>query len=127
MGDLLPMSSGTCELMQEHGCAVIDPRSQVRDFIQGINISYIDSFKDQIISTAYLRTDYNVCISLCKTFIDQINKVSPPEINISGVESSNHKGGGQKKRKGGSGGAVKDVYYSKEEYRAVSSDQRSAL
>ena len=36
-------------------------------------------------------------------------------------------GGGQKKRKGGRGGAVEYVYYSKEEYTALSSDQRAAL
>ena len=48
-------------------------------------------------------------------------------MNISGVDSSNHKGGEQKKRKGRSGGAVEDVYYSKEEYKALYSDQRSEL
>ena len=60
-------------------------------------------------ATASLRTDYNICVSLYKTFIDQVKKVSSPEMNISGVESSNHKGGGQKKRKGGSRGALEDV------------------
>ena len=78
-------------------------------------------------ATASLRTDYNICVSLYKTFIDQVKKVSSPEMNISGVESSNHKGGGQNKLKGGSGGAFEDVYYSKEEYKALSSEQRSAL
>ena len=62
-------------------------------------------------ATASFRTDYDGCVSLYKIFIDHIKKVSPPELNISGVESSNHKGGGQMKRKGGSagGGSVEDV------------------
>ena len=74
-------------------------------------------------ANAYLRTDYYGCLSLYKTFINQSKKVSPTEMNISGVESSNHKGEGQKKRKAGSGGAVGEVYYSKEEYKALPSDQ----
>ena len=64
-------------------------------------------------ATASLKTYYDGCVSLYKTCINQINKVSPPELNISGVESFNHKLGEQKKRKGGSGGSVEDVYYSK--------------
>ena len=40
------------------------------------------------------RADYYGCVSLYKTFIDQSKGVSPPELNISGVQSSNHKGGG---------------------------------
>ena len=67
-----------------------------------------------------------MCLFVQK-IINQIKKVSPPELNISGVESSNHKQGGQKKCKGVSGGAVEDVYYSKEEYKALSSNQRSEL
>ena len=47
--------------------------------------------------------------------MDQRKKVSPPELNISGIESPNHKYGGQKKNKGDSRGAVEDVYYSKDE------------
>ena len=78
-------------------------------------------------TTDSLRTDYDVCVSLYKTFIDQSKKISPTELNISGVESSNHKGGEHEKRKGGSGGAVEYVYYSKEEYKALPSDQRAAL
>ena len=58
-----------------------------------------------------LRTDYNGLDSLYKIFINQSKKVSPTELNISGVESSNNKGGGYNKRKGGSGGDVGDVYY----------------
>ena len=63
--------------------------------------------------TASLRTDYNGYLYLYKIFIDKSKKVSTPDLNISGVESSNQKGGGQKKRKGGSEGAVEDVYYFK--------------
>ena len=59
--------------------------------------------------------------------MDQRKKVSPPELNISGVESSNHKYGGQKKHKGDSRGAVEYMYYSKEEYKGLSSDQRAEL
>ena len=54
-------------------------------------------------ATASLRTDYDGYVSLYKKFIDQSKKVSPTDLNISGVESSNHKEGGEKKRKGSSG------------------------
>ena len=89
----------------------INPRSQVRHLIQGINITQFDAVKDQIMDTASLRTYYDECVSLYKTFINQSKKVSPTELNISGVESSNHKGVGQTKCKSGSGGAAEDVYY----------------
>ena len=66
-------------------------------------------------ATASLRTDYYGCVYLYKTFADQSKKVSPPELNISGVGSYNHKVRDEKKkRKGGSRGASEDVYYTKE-------------
>ena len=77
--------------------------------IQGIKITEFDAVNDQIMVNTSLRNDYDRCISFYKTFIGQSKKVSRPELNISGVDSSNHKGGGQKKRKGVSGGAVEDV------------------
>ena len=73
------------ETLKEHGHVGIDPKSQVRHFIQGIKITEFDAVKDQIMATASLRTDYNGCVSLNKTFIDQSKNVSPPEMNISGV------------------------------------------
>ena len=97
------------EGLKEHGHVGIDTRSQVIHLIEGIKITQFVSVKAKIMATASLRTDSNGCVSLYKTFIDQSKKVSPTELNISGVDSSNHKGRGQKKRKGGSGGAVEDV------------------
>ena len=96
--------------------------SQVRHLIQGIKITELDAVKAQIMATASLRTDYDGCVSLYKIFIDKSKKVFPPELNVSGVEKSNHKGGGQKKFKGVSGGAVEAVYYYNDEYKALSSD-----
>ena len=78
-------------------------------------------------ATAPPRTDYDECVYLYKKFIHQSKKVSPTDMNISGVESSNNKQGGQKKRKSGSGGAFEDVYYSKEEYKRFYFDHRAAL
>ena len=101
------------EVIKEHGYVGIDPRSQVRHLIEGIQINQFDAVKYQIMATASLITDYYGCVYLYKTLIDQIKKLSPPELNISGVESSNHKVGGQKKRKGGSEVPVEDVHYSK--------------
>ena len=97
------------EGIKEHGYAGIDPRSQVRHLIEGIKITQFDAVKAQIIATDSLRTDYNRYVSFYNEFIDQIKKVYPPEVNISGVDSYDHKGGGQKKRNGSSGGAVEDV------------------
>ena len=117
----------TLEGFKKNGHVGIDNRSQVRHLIEGIKITQFDAVKAQIMATASLRNDYDGCVYLYKTFIDQRKKVSPPELNISGVESSNHKGVGQKKRKGGSGGAVEYVYYSKEEYKALHYDHRVSL
>ena len=105
----------------------IYPRSQVRHLNQGIKITEFDAVKAQIMATASISTDYNVCVSLYNKFIDKSKKVSAPDLNISGIESSNHKVGGQNKRKGGSGGAVEDVYYSKDEYKALYSNQGALL
>ena len=69
----------------------IYPRYQVRHLIQAIKITEFELVKAQIMVTAYLRTDYDGCVYLYKTFIYQSKKVSPPELNISGVEFSNHK------------------------------------
>ena len=115
------------EVLKEHAHVGIDPRSQVRHLIEGIKITQFDTVKDQIMATDSLRTDYDGCVSLYKTFINQSKKVSTHELNITGVESYNHKGRGHKKRKGGSGGSVEDVYYSKEGYEALYSEQREAL
>ena len=81
---------------------------------QVIKITDIDAVRDQIMATDFLRTYYNGCVSLLKTFVGKSKKVSPHELNISEVELYKHKEGVQKKLKGGSGGAVEDVYYSKE-------------
>ena len=83
--------------LKEHGNMRIDTRSQVRHFNQGIRIAEFDAVKDQIMATASFRIYYNGCVSLYKTLINKSKKVSPPELNMSGVESYNHKGGGQKK------------------------------
>ena len=72
----------------------IDTRYQVRHLIEGIKITQFEAVKDQIMVTSSLRTDYNGCVSLYKKFIDQSKKVCPTELNISGVELSNHKVGG---------------------------------
>ena len=69
----------------------IDPRYQVRHLIQGIKITEFDSFKAQIMATDYLGTDYGGFVSLYKKFTNQSKRVSHPELNISGVESSNQK------------------------------------
>ena len=95
--------------------------------IQGIKITEFDTVYAQIMETASVRNDYDGYVSLYKALIDQSKNISPPELNILGVVSSIHKGGGQNKRKCGSGGAAKDVYYYKEEYKAISSDLRAAL
>ena len=97
------------EGLKEHGHVGIDTMYQVRNLIEGINITKFDAVSAQIMETASLRTDYDGCVYLYKTFIDHIKKVYPPDMDILGAESSNHKGGGQKKRKGGSVGGVEDV------------------
>ena len=82
--------------------------------IQGIKITELDIVKAQIMVTASLRNDYDGCVPLYKAFVYQKKMVSPPELNILRLDSSNHKGGGKKKRRDGSGGFIENDYYSKE-------------
>ena len=84
----------------------------MRHLIQGIMITEFDSVKAKIMATDSFRTDYDGCVYLYKTFINYSKNLSPPDMNISGVEPYNQKGGGQNKHKGRRGGAVKDVYCS---------------
>ena len=82
------------ERRKEHGHVWIDPSYQVRNLNEDIKITQFDVVKAQILAAASLRIDYDGCASLYKIFIDQIKKLSPLKLNISGVDSSNHKGGG---------------------------------
>ena len=82
------------ERRKEHGHVWIDPSYQVRNLNEDIKITQFDVVKAQILATASLRIDYDGCASLYNKFIDHSNKVSPLEMNISGIESSNHKGVG---------------------------------
>ena len=52
----------------------INTRSLVRHLIEGINITEIDTVKAHIMTDASLRTDYDGCVSLYNTFINQIKK-----------------------------------------------------
>ena len=79
------------EELKEHGHMGIDTSFQVRYLIQGINITDFEAVKAEIMAAASLRNYSYGFASLYKTFIDQSKKVSPPELNIFGVESSNHK------------------------------------
>ena len=70
------------EGLKEHGHVGIYPRSQVRHLIEGIKITQFDAVKYQIMATASLRTDYDGCVSLYNTFINQRKKFSPTELIV---------------------------------------------
>ena len=70
------------EGLKEHGHVGIDPRYQVRNLIEGIEITQFDSLKAQIMATVSLRTDYDGCFYLYKTIINQKKKVYNTELNI---------------------------------------------
>lgn len=104
----------------EHGYAGIDPRSRVRYLNDGIKTDKLDSVKTRIMSDARLRSDFDACVTLFQDFIRQVQAGQPKTLQISSVSAD----GGHGKRKATE---VEDRYYTKQEYQALSQEQKKAL
>jgi ribosomal protein S13 len=107
------------EGLVEHGYTGIDPRSKVRYLLDGIKTEKFDAVKTRIMSDERLRVDFDACVTLYQDYIRQTSKGKPnSSVNISELKTS----GGKRKSE-----AIEDRYYTKEEYAALSPEQKKEL
>lgn len=107
------------EGLVEHGYTGIDPRSKVRYLLDGIKTDKFDAVKTRIMSDERLRLDFDGCVTLDQDYIRQTTKTRPNNtVNISELKTA----GGKRKA-----GAIEDRYYTKDEYAALSADQKKEL
>ena len=107
------------EGLVEHGYTGIDPRSKVRFLLNGIKTDKFDAVKTRIMSDERLRSDFDSCVTLYQDYIRQTSKVkTAATVNISELKTS----GGKRKMD-----TVEDRYYTKDEYNALTTDQKKDL
>jgi hypothetical protein len=105
------------EGLVEHGYTGIDPRSIVRYLLDGIKTDKFDAVKTRIMSDERLRVDFDACVTLYQDYIRQTTKAkSNTTVNISELKTGKRKAD-----------AIEDRYYTKEEYTALSAEQKKEL
>jgi hypothetical protein len=106
------------EGLMEHGHVGINPRSKVCCLLDVIKTDKFDAVKTHIMSEEKLRSDFDACVTVYQDYIRQTSKSKTSStVNISELKVSG-------KRKSD---AVEDRYYTKEEYEALSADQKKVL
>jgi hypothetical protein len=107
------------ESLMEHGYTGIDPRSKVRFLLDGIKTDKFDAVKTRIMSDERLRSDFDLYVTLYQDYIRQTLKgKTAATINIFELKT----GGGRRKFE-----AVQDRYYTKEEYKSLTPNQKKDL
>ncbi|KAI2507210.1 hypothetical protein MHU86_7167 [Fragilaria crotonensis] len=107
------------EGLVEHGYTGIDPRSKVRYLLDGIKTDKFDAVKTRIMSDERLRVDFDSCVTLYQDYIRQTSKgKTNATVNISELKT-----GGNKRKHD----AVEDRYYTKDEYNALTPEQKKEL
>ena len=114
------------ERLIEHGYAGIDARSKVRHLLKGIKTTAFDTVKTRIITDATLHTNFDACVNLFQDFIEQhramhttghqgdaqlVSFKGEAEVSV-GINKLTH---------------IEDCYYKKEEYDALTPDEKKAL
>jgi hypothetical protein len=95
----------------------IDPRSKVWLLLDGIKTDKFDAVKTRIMSDERLRVDFDACVTLYQDYIRQTTKAkSNTTVNISELKTGKRKAD-----------AIEDRYYNKEEYTALSVEQKKEL
>jgi dihydroorotate dehydrogenase len=104
------------EGLVEHGHSGIDERSKVRHLMDAIRTDKLDSVKATILSNPALKSQFQQVVTLYKDFIEgQATMAGPATLNISAAHTS---AGNE---------VVKDRYYTNEEFRALTQEQKDAL
>ena len=113
----------TLEGLKEYGYAGMDEGSKTRNLLAGIKTSALDSLKTQSLCNAELRQDFAKCAVLFKDYIMKTKVYKPQELNISSTTTKTEIE--QKKRR--PQGKVEGRYYTIQEYKALSNEQKKEL
>ena len=108
----------------EHGYSGIDERSKVRHLLDGIKTDKLDSVRTRIFSDEILQNDFDASVSLFKDFIKQAGDKGSQTLNISSLKEGDEQ---HTKHPVRFRGQVEDRYYTKEEYRRLSDEQKDHL
>ena len=111
------------EGLKEYGYAGMDEGSKTRHLLAGIKTTALDSVKTQILCNADLRQDFAKYVVVFKDYIMQTKVNKPQELNISSTSTKAEIE--PKKRK--AQGRVEDRYYTIQEYKALSNEQKKEL
>ena len=108
------------ENLVQHGYVGINPQSKVHYLCDGIKGTHLNMVKTRILSDENLCVDFPKCISLFSDFIKQKTATDGP-LNWTIAQVSKKRG------HGGSSIQVKDHFYNKKEYCALTPKQKSQL
>lgn len=86
----------------QYGYPSLDERSKVRHLMAGVRTNELDTVKAQVWSSVALRGDFDACVDLFKTFIQQKASNTTKTLNIS--NTSTERGGRGGGGRGGRGG-----------------------
>jgi hypothetical protein len=101
------------------GTTGINPRSKVRYLLEGIKTDKFDAVKTRIMSDKRLQRHFDWCVILNQDYIRQTSKgKTAASVDIAELKT----GGGKRKFE-----AVKNRYYTKEEYNSLTPDQKKDL
>lgn len=101
--------------LEPHGYKGIDEGSKVRYLLNGIKDPSLDATKNTILADSRLRNNYDGCVTLFKTFINQ--KATSETHSTRQISQVSFEGDA----------TVEDRYYSKEEYSRLTKEQKDAL
>jgi len=108
--------------LETHGYQGVDERSKVRYLNDGIKTSRLDTVKATILSSSEYRSNFDICVTLYKDFIEQSD--GQLDMKISAVRTGNHKS----KQVGATAALeITDRYYTVSEYRSLTPDQKQKL
>ena len=111
------------EGLNEYGYAGMDEGSKTRHSLAGIKTTALDSVKTQITCNTELRQDFAKCVVLINDYIMQTMVNKPQVLDISSTTTKTEIE--QKKRK--PQGTVEDRYYTIQEYKTLSNEQKKEV
>jgi hypothetical protein len=119
--------------LKDYGYAGIDDSSKVLHLLKGIKTTELDVFKAHVVASPSLRDDFAAIVELYSTFIKQL-KAENPQLNVSEVSFVSGIAGKNsyvKRHSTGmsnvSNGAVDDRLFEKDEYNALTPDQKNTI
>jgi hypothetical protein len=117
--------------LKDYGYAVSDDSCKVHHLLKGIKTTELDVFKTQVMDIPSLRDDFAETVELYSTFINQM-KAEKSQLNASDVSFASGKAGKNSFGKRNSSGisnvsnaAVDDRFFDKQEYHALTPDQKN--